>query len=288
MWRISRPLLFVAILCSLSSVAPATTEQLRQWIQSNKNTIQSLPRSAQELVETASESDLASTILRIFGFNLDRSSSPSSTTTATQSTTTPKSGVPVSERDVPTSVRPPLSWNTVTPSRATQKWTQNPPSYTTKRAPWYIKDRTPWNNRYKVTPEVMTPVTTEEDITTTVAPTEVYSSTTEKQTPLISHFSTTSKPVNPWARLWTTTGTPRNFVNVSVLQAGSIRSLKDNQMEMVGAITLINDNGMHVLVDTGASSDTERLLHSIGRIINGKINFLIILFTYELAHVEAF
>jgi hypothetical protein len=49
---------------------------------------------------------------------------------------------------------------------------------------------------------------------------------------------------------------------VSVLQAGSIRPLNDNQFETVGAITLINDNGLHVLVDTGASSDTERLLQS--------------------------
>jgi len=52
---------------------------------------------------------------------------------------------------------------------------------------------------------------------------------------------------------------------VSVLQAGSIRPLNDNQFETVGAITLINDNGLHVLVDTGASSDTERLLQSLSK-----------------------
>ena len=33
-------------------------------------------------------------------------------------------------------------------------------------------------------------------------------------------------------------------------------------MEAVGAITLVNDNGYLVLIDTGASSDTERLLQS--------------------------
>lgn len=38
--------------------------------------------------------------------------------------------------------------------------------------------------------------------------------------------------------------------------------LQDSQLEMVGAITLINDNGFNVLVDTGAASDTERLLAS--------------------------
>uniref|UniRef100_A0A914Q6D9 Uncharacterized protein n=1 Tax=Panagrolaimus davidi TaxID=227884 RepID=A0A914Q6D9_9BILA len=38
-------------------------------------------------------------------------------------------------------------------------------------------------------------------------------------------------------------------------------------MEMVGAITLINDNGMRVLIDTGSASDTERLLQSLVEII---------------------
>ncbi|VDM63390.1 unnamed protein product [Angiostrongylus costaricensis] len=39
----------------------------------------------------------------------------------------------------------------------------------------------------------------------------------------------------------------------------------DGQSEAVGAITLINDNGFHVLVDTGASSDAEGLLHSLSK-----------------------
>lgn len=41
--------------------------------------------------------------------------------------------------------------------------------------------------------------------------------------------------------------------------------MRDGQAEAVGAITLVNDNGYIVLIDTGASSDTERLLHSLAK-----------------------
>ena len=92
---------------------------------------------------------------------------------------------------------------------------------------------------------------------TTQRPTTPRPTTTTTTKPI-----TTAKPVNPWAGLWTTTQTTKVSVNVSVLQSGSIRALQDGQMEMVGAITLVNDNGMRVLIDTGSASDTERLLQS--------------------------
>uniref|UniRef100_A0A915AVA3 Metallo-beta-lactamase domain-containing protein n=1 Tax=Parascaris univalens TaxID=6257 RepID=A0A915AVA3_PARUN len=65
--------------------------------------------------------------------------------------------------------------------------------------------------------------------------------------------------------IWTTRSIPRNMVNVSVLQSGSLRPLSDGQMESVGAISLINDNGRLLLVDTGAAGDTERLLQSLAK-----------------------
>ena len=144
----------------------------------------------------------------------------------------------------------PVNWSTVTPNKQTTRWTPSPSS--TRRAPWYIKDKTPWNSVYnRVTPEIRS---------TTVAPTTEKPTTQPiRATPPI----TTAKPVNPWAKLWTTTKAPKSNVNVTVLQAGSVRTLQDGQMEMVGAITLINDGGMRVLVDTGSAADTERLLQSM-------------------------
>ena len=39
--------------------------------------------------------------------------------------------------------------------------------------------------------------------------------------------------------------------------------LQENQLEVRGAITLISDNGLHFLVDTGAASETEVLLRGL-------------------------
>lgn len=38
---------------------------------------------------------------------------------------------------------------------------------------------------------------------------------------------------------------------------------QDNQLELIGAITLITDNGLRVLVDTGSASETEVLLRGL-------------------------
>ncbi|KHN81795.1 Uncharacterized protein C03F11.2 [Toxocara canis] len=106
--------------------------------------------------------------------------------------------------------------------------------------------------------------------TTTVEGTTAVSMTTEKPT-TSSATRTTEHSVSlmskrqliPQAGLWTTKSTIRNTVNVSVLQPGSLRSLSDVKFESVGAISLINDNGRLLLVDTGAASDMERLLQTI-------------------------
>ncbi|KAK6033345.1 hypothetical protein OSTOST_00444 [Ostertagia ostertagi] len=153
------------------------------------------------------------------------------------------------------SARPPFSWNTITPT-VSPKWNA---LTTAKKTPWYIKDRTTWPSVYnRMTPETTVSTTEETLPTITQVPLATTTMSTTTTTPAPS---TTAKPSNPWARVWTTTRTPHNAVSVSVLQAGSIRTLRDGQSEAVGAITLINDNGFYVLVNTGASSDTERLLH---------------------------
>ncbi|KAH7726341.1 Protein C23H3.9 d [Aphelenchoides avenae] len=128
-----------------------------------------------------------------------------------------------------TSKRPPIRWNStpLPPSAATLP-PLGPP--TTKRAPWYIKDRD-----------------------RTPAPT------------LLGFQTTTERTRNPWARLWSTTTAAPNLVNVTVMQTGSISTLRDGQIESIGAITLINDNGIWTLVDTGAASETEILLRSLAR-----------------------
>ncbi|CAD5213102.1 unnamed protein product [Bursaphelenchus okinawaensis] len=74
--------------------------------------------------------------------------------------------------------------------------------------------------------------------------------------------STTFKP-NEWDKLWSTTQSPVKSVDVAVIQTGSRNDMKEDQTEVVGAITLIKDNGMNVLVDTGAASETENLLRGL-------------------------
>uniref|UniRef100_A0AC35TLF7 Lactamase_B domain-containing protein n=1 Tax=Rhabditophanes sp. KR3021 TaxID=114890 RepID=A0AC35TLF7_9BILA len=140
-----------------------------------------------------------------------------------------------------------------------------------------------WSTKTPV--EIATPITSAPQVTSTVKettttqtsetqkPSETTSTVVETSTAKITatpEQTTTpttntkkvepAKPRNPWNHLWTTTIAPDTKVKVSVLQTGNIRLLKDSQREMSGAITLIQDNGVNILVDTGASSDTERLL----------------------------
>ena len=58
-----------------------------------------LPKSAQDALTSATESDLASTILRMFGFGSQKEKTPTTLVVSTP-TTTPRIGVRVSERDV--------------------------------------------------------------------------------------------------------------------------------------------------------------------------------------------
>uniref|UniRef100_A0A1I8EVQ9 Lactamase_B domain-containing protein n=1 Tax=Wuchereria bancrofti TaxID=6293 RepID=A0A1I8EVQ9_WUCBA len=51
--------------------------------------------------------------------------------------------------------------------------------------------------------------------------------------------------------------------SVSLIQIGNIKRLTDKQMLIVGTITLINDQGYRILVDTGSAADTESLLQEV-------------------------
>ncbi|CAB3405606.1 unnamed protein product [Caenorhabditis bovis] len=305
---------FIAILSA--GTEAATTEQLRQWILNNRESL-------------SGQNDIAGSILRLFGWGNEKSTEVPTTTTPLPSTTTQKKTKTVEDksqdRDVcpfsaeplvlagdfaycrpssvgdcpvgflcdqsfklgrsiccrdtrrgiapigrPVPARPasrlPLSWSTVTPTTAPSRPIT---SASTRKAPWYIKDRTAWPVYNRVAPEkpamsssTNTPVTT--TTTTTTTTTELPTTTTEATTTTTT-TTTTAAPTtkNSWARLWTSTEEPKLFANVTVLQAGSVRPLKEGQAEAVGAITLINDNGYVVLIDTGSSSDTERLLHTM-------------------------
>uniref|UniRef100_A0A8R1I0G7 Metallo-beta-lactamase domain-containing protein n=1 Tax=Caenorhabditis japonica TaxID=281687 RepID=A0A8R1I0G7_CAEJA len=321
-------LLVITLLIVASCCHAATTEQLRQWILNNRESLNG-------------QNDLAGSILRLFGWGADKSES-STTEAATTTTPEPKSHSrdvcpfaaeplilandlaycrPASLGDCPVGylcdqsvklgrsicckdtrrgivpngrlVRPtnraPLTWSTVTPTAAPFQ-----PTATSRKAPWYIKDRTAWPTYNRISAEkalqkssttTEEPTTSESTTTTTAEPTTTTAKTTTTEPTTTTTTTTTEPPTtttvttttttteapttttkpNSWAKLWTSTAEPKSYVNVTVLQAGSVRPLRDGQAEAVGAITLVNDNGYIVLIDTGASSDTERLLHSLAK-----------------------
>uniref|UniRef100_A0A0K0DDE4 Lactamase_B domain-containing protein n=1 Tax=Angiostrongylus cantonensis TaxID=6313 RepID=A0A0K0DDE4_ANGCA len=166
---------------------------------------------------------------------------------------------PQPNRPPVSSIRSPLTWNRITPT-APPKWNVRT---TVKKAPWYIKNGSTWpsGGYSRVTPEVKV-LTTEDSTVTTTAPSTT--TTSEHNTSTLCPSSITL-PINPRGQILTTTTESQRAVSISVLQTGSYRPLKDGQSEAVGAITLVNDNGFYVLVDTGASSDTEQLLHSLSK-----------------------
>ncbi|VIO94421.1 Uncharacterized protein BM_BM2328 [Brugia malayi] len=53
--------------------------------------------------------------------------------------------------------------------------------------------------------------------------------------------------------------------SVSLIQIGNIKRLTDKEMLIVGTITLINDQGYRILVDTGSAADTESLLQGLSK-----------------------
>ncbi|CCD65328.1 Metallo-beta-lactamase domain-containing protein [Caenorhabditis elegans] len=321
-------LFFIATVLLISGTHGATTEQLRQWILNNRESLNG-------------QNDLAGSILRLFGWGSDKTTEATTTETTPEAPTTsePRShsrdvcpffaeplilandfafcrpaslgdcpvgylcdqsvklgrsicckdtrrGIVPNGRPARPTQRLPLTWSTVTPTAAPS---QPIPTATSRKAPWYIKDRTAWPtyNRISAEKALQKTSTTQETTTSTTAQptTTTTATTTTTTTPLptttttqpttttteptttttTTEPTTTTPKVNSWAKLWTSTAEPKSYVNVTVLQAGSVRPLRDGQVEAVGAITLVNDNGYIVLIDTGASSDTERLLHSLAK-----------------------
>uniref|UniRef100_A0A1I7WRK1 Uncharacterized protein n=1 Tax=Heterorhabditis bacteriophora TaxID=37862 RepID=A0A1I7WRK1_HETBA len=120
--------------------------------------------------------------------------------------------------------RPSFSWNTITPTQSSPKWSAL--VSTTKKAPWYIKDRNTWPAVYnRITPET---TESEKELPTTIKYTTTTQAITTTTSPSTTEEPTTTKAINPWGHLWTTTALPRNVVNVSILQAGSMRPLRSN------------------------------------------------------------
>uniref|UniRef100_A0A915ARL2 Uncharacterized protein n=1 Tax=Parascaris univalens TaxID=6257 RepID=A0A915ARL2_PARUN len=75
-------------------------EQLRQWLMANSN---SIPQGAKEAISMAAASegnDLASAILKIFGFGSEKQFKPIEATLQPLTTSmTPRNGAKISERD---------------------------------------------------------------------------------------------------------------------------------------------------------------------------------------------
>uniref|UniRef100_A0A914VW17 Uncharacterized protein n=1 Tax=Plectus sambesii TaxID=2011161 RepID=A0A914VW17_9BILA len=305
-------LLFLGLLACAATGSPATSDQLRQWILANRN---SIPAGAEQAIAAANtDGDLASTILRIFGLGKQVSPEPVEKPTGSN-------GIKIGERDVcpfdadplilageykscnpssigdcpvgflcdqsfalgrsiccqdlrnrpngvQTTMQTPFNWNNLgrTTAPGFRRWT--PLTQQPRRGnPWYIKDRTsatPWNSIYNR----VTPV---EPVDSTEMPTSTPTTSTSTTTELPS--TTASGIVNPWARLWSTTTTAPGVggilppgqqlpVNVTVLQAGSVRALSEELYESIASITLVTDGEVRILVDTGASSETERLLQT--------------------------
>ncbi|VDM92602.1 unnamed protein product [Onchocerca ochengi] len=158
-----------------------------------------------------------------------------------------------------------------------------------RQSPWYIRDRRPlyktgWNgSTHSLLPSraiTTTPATvmskshelsstTESTVAVDGTETSVkeYSNTNNKSTtiskqqgipcPNISEFGVISTKISQ-------TILPEDHAtSVSFIQVGNIKKLTDRQMLIVGTITLINDHGYRILVDTGSAADTELLLQGI-------------------------
>ncbi|KAI6183352.1 Lactamase-B domain-containing protein [Aphelenchoides bicaudatus] len=170
-------------------------------------------------------------------------------------------------------------WKTIKPPRTTQEMIilGQHTSTTTQRTPWYIRFdlvtvvlslmllafMNSWVARVTPSPSSLSRPSTpmypqainfEFKLAAIIANPAIHSRAVTEC--LVKHMFVIS-------RLWSTTPTPINVVNVTVIQTGSKRILKDNQIELIGSISLVTDNGLRVLVDTGSASETEVLLRGL-------------------------
>ncbi|VDO32573.1 unnamed protein product [Onchocerca flexuosa] len=184
--------------------------------------------------------------------------------------------------------------STVLPTRSNKMKTQHHFWLSTipnRQSPWYIKDRKPlyktgWNETTQnllpsrtittTSATVMSkshelPPTTEStiDVDNTEISVEEHSNTTNKITTINKQQEIPCHNRSEHGVISTKisqTVLPDDYAtSVSFIQVGNIKRLTDSQTLIVGAITLINDHGYRILVDTGSAADTELLLQGLSK-----------------------
>ncbi|VIO94422.1 Uncharacterized protein BM_BM2328 [Brugia malayi] len=159
-----------------------------------------------------------------------------------------------------------------------------------RRSPWYIRNRTSWNGTAHsfVPSRTMTASTTliprshelpstepagtgseEVSIEGYISPADKMNLIEQQEIPHrnISEFGIISMKSAQTTFLPSLTSSASTVhpASVSLIQIGNIKRLTDKEMLIVGTITLINDQGYRILVDTGSAADTESLLQGLSK-----------------------
>ncbi|KAK6104338.1 hypothetical protein QQG55_15885 [Brugia pahangi] len=159
-----------------------------------------------------------------------------------------------------------------------------------RRSPWYIRNRTSWNGTAHsfVPSRTMTASTTliprshelpstepagtgseEVSIEGYISPADKMNLIEQQEIPHrnISEFGIISmkSAQTTFSPSLTSSASTVHPPSVSLIQIGNIKRLTDKEMLIVGTITLINDQGYRILVDTGSAADTESLLQGLSK-----------------------
>ncbi|KAM3719079.1 Uncharacterized protein ACO02O_10998 [Dirofilaria immitis] len=164
-----------------------------------------------------------------------------------------------------------------------------PSTVANRQSPWYIRDRTQWNGTAhnllpsKAITTPTTPLLESHELSTASTidvngkkisaeeynTTNKITATTEKEEILrrdTSELGITSTKTSQTTTFSSTLLLPAdNTTFVSLIQVGNIKKLTDRQILIIGTITLINDHGYRILVDTGSAADTELLLQGLSK-----------------------
>uniref|UniRef100_A0A915PWE0 Metallo-beta-lactamase domain-containing protein n=1 Tax=Setaria digitata TaxID=48799 RepID=A0A915PWE0_9BILA len=327
-------------LCAIHEqyVKSAKTEQLRHWLEENRNSLPQ-PISDDLLSSISSSSEIAAAILKIFDLTSEPEVLEAQFTRTTILPTTSSSEGKVADREVCPFGADPLvlsgkysycksttigdcpagficdfsavlgrpiccknmrqqpiisikvnpAINSTLKPRSTvassRRGTMRTPQYiwsSTKpnhQSPWYIRERTtttfatamPKNELAATESGVKTDSKeTSEEYVNVMSKTVVTPTVEQEES---SHRNTSNeflidsvKSLHTIVQQSLTPSVPiEHSVSVSLIQAGNIKRLTNKQMLIVGAITLINDRGYRILVDTGSSADTESLLQGLSK-----------------------
>ncbi|EFO24380.1 hypothetical protein LOAG_04103 [Loa loa] len=313
-------------------------DRLKQWPETNRDSFsQSLTN---DLIASISDNnDIATTILKIFGFSSEPKVSEAQFTRTTNLPTTSLNGVKVADRKVcpfdadplilsgeysyckpitvgecpvgftcdfslvlgrsvccqdmrnqpVVNIRVKLPTTTFSsdPERTRTRehiWSS---TVANRRSPWYIRDRRPlYRNPWNGTAHSFAPtalisksdeILTTESAVGTNSSTDEYISTNSEITFTTEQLETVHRNTSEFGvnsiKSPQTTLSPSSITlvsvnhptSVSLIQVGNIKRLTDKQMLIVGTITLINDHGYRILVDTGSAADTESLLQGLSK-----------------------